>query len=327
MPAPLAGILARIGASLFGRAAVAQAGTRAGAGIAGAGASLAERASVLKKADTLMTRAAVASRVGKDPLDVSLGDRVAASESHILANRPPPGPVNAETVGLIEQGGGLAKAFKLVSVGGFALVFGFKKLLDAVDGLASGILERQRVLAPLSGQIANAFAKLELRTRIIQVDRAGAVGGSTALLADAIGDLREEIEPIRQDFTTLMNLLGVALAKSAQGLAFLAKWDPIMSGFSAWMKLFEGELDTTGGPEFFKFIQDIERGNFAANRRLPLGREQDITDQERADAQGRAGVMDDIAKQERKKAQDRRRRQAIAGDDPVRNEPPPAFLR
>jgi len=311
MPAPLAPILARIGAALFGRAAAAQAGTRAGAGIANAGASLAERASVLKKADTLMGRAAVASRLGKDPLDVGLKERVAASEQRIRANRPPAAPPG-KTEAFSQEGKTLATVFKRMSLGGFALVFGFKKLLDAVDGLATGILEKQRELAPFSGQIANAFAKLELRTRIIQVKKAEAVGGSTALLADAIGDLREEIAPIRQDFTTLMNLLAVALAKSAQGLAFLAKWDPIMSGFSAWMKLFEGKLSTEGGPEFFNFIAGIERGGFARDHKQPLRREQDVTDQEKQDAQARAGIATDQARKEREKAHNRRRAQRIA---------------
>jgi len=272
MPAPLAGILARIGASLFGRAAAAGAGTRAGAGVASAGASMAERVSVLKKADTLMTRAAVASRIGKDPLDVSVSDRVALSERVAAEGAT---QESREKEKATENTSQFGQAMKIATIGLIAFPIAFKKLLDAVDGITTGILEKQRELAPLSGQIASAFAKLELRTRTIQVERAGAVGGSTAMLADAIGDLRETIEPMRQTFVTLVNILATGTAKFAQLLVILAEYSPTFkAAVEIAKKIEESQRKEAAGP-FIENWNAMLRGNFAANHGLPLGREQD----------------------------------------------------
>lgn len=287
MPAPLVGIIARIGASLFGRAAAQQAGTKAAAGVAGAGASLAERATVLKKTNQLLSRGIVAERLGKDPLDVGLQQRVALSEKVASEEAAQKAKAEKEATANASQ---LGTALKVMLVGTIALPIAFKKLLDAVDGITSSILERQRELAPLSGRIADAFAKLELRTRVIQVERAGAVGGSTAALADAIGDLRETLEPLRQTFTTGVNVLGIIAAKIAQGIAILIEWSPAIKAAAAAAKAYEDSQNQIARGPFEENWRAMLRGNFAANHPLPIGRGQGVSDEERRDAEDRAGM-------------------------------------
>ena len=329
MPAPLAGILARIGAGLFGRAAATGAGTRAAGGVASAGASLAERATVLKKTDQLLSRARVAGITGINEGRVGARQQIELSErvaDEAIAER------NKAEKAAAKNAGQLGTALKAMTLGMVGAVVGLKKLGDAVDGITSSILERQRELAPLSGQIASAFARLELRTRVIQVERAGAIGGSTAVLADAIGDLRETLEPLRQTFATAVNVTATIGAKIAQGVAILVQWQPVIQLLGRAAGLYENLAGSQAGAPFVENFQAMLRGNFAANGGVPLGREQDVAAQDRRDAEDRAGIAregqrDDHAEQERKKAQDRRRRQAIADDDPVKNEPPPAFLR
>lgn len=329
MPAPLAGILARIGAGLFGRAAVGQAGTRAAGGVASAGASLAERATVLKKTDQLLSQARVAGITGVGEGRVGLRQQVELSER--VADEDAQQKARAEQAAT-KNAGQLGTALKAMTLGMVGAVIGLKKLGDAVDGITSSILERQRELAPLSGQIASAFARLELRTRVIQVERAGAIGGSTAVLADAIGDLRETLEPLRQTFATAVNVSATVAAKVTQGIAILVQWQPVIQLLGRAAGLYENLAGSQAGAPFVGNLQAMLRGGFAANGGVPLGREQDVAVGERRDAEIRAGIAregqrDDHAEQERKKAQDRRRRQAIADDDPGRLEPPRAFLR
>ncbi len=312
MPGPLAGIIARIGAGLFGRAAAQQAGTKAAAGVAGAGTSLAQRATVLKKADQLLSRGVAAQQLGKDPLDVGLKQRVGLSEKVAAETASQKAKADKEAA---ENSGQLGEAMKVMLVGLIALPIAFKKLLDAVDGITSSILERQRELAPLSGRIATAFAQLELRTRRLQVARAGAVGGSTAMLADAIGDLRESLEPLRETFITGVNVLGTIAAKMAQGLAILAQWSPSIKAVAKAAQLYEDAQNAMARGPFEENWKAMLRGNFAASHPLPLGRDQGVGNEERRDAEERAGLgeRENRDEQQDQAAENKRRLREIAG--------------
>ncbi len=311
MPGPLAGIIARIGAGLFGQAAAQQAGTKAAAGVAGVGANLSERATVLRKAGRLLSKAEVSNYTGKKAMRIGLEERIGVSEKVAAEDEKAATKVDKFVSAL----GTLSPI--VVSLAGAAL--GIAKLGDAVDGITTLILERQRELAPLSGQIATAFAKLELRTRVIQVERAGAVGGSTAVLADAIGDLRETLEPLRQTFTTGVNVMVTVLAKVAEGVAILVQLQPTIQLIAKVAGLYENFAGKDEGMPFKENLGAMLRGDRGPGAgKLPLGRDQGVSGEERRDAEERAGLgrrgqEKDQDEQQGQAAENKRRLREIAG--------------
>ena len=94
----------------------------------------------------------------------------------------------------------------------------------AISGAVDRMLEDRRELARYDGRSAGAFARLDVRKQMLDINSGQARGESTAELADAVGDLRSAIRPASDSLAIIAAKIGTFAAKLG---TFAAKIDPI----------------------------------------------------------------------------------------------------
>ena len=152
--------------------------------------------------------------------------------------------------------GGLMAALTRVSVS-MAL------LPRRLEMFGQSLLASQEPLRRFNGQIAAAFARLERTNLLIDRDTAGATSGTTTALADAIGSLSQELQPIKQTVITGVNTLGLIGVNIGRGVAFLIKMSPAVQGIIQIAQLLEkwfGAAPKAGPWE--DLLKDITDGKF-----------------------------------------------------------------
>ena len=105
-----------------------------------------------------------------------------------------------------------------VAKGGLALTV----LTLASGKLSTALLLSRQKFAQFDSRIAAVFARFELAEIRRTFATAQATSGSTEILGDAVNDLKDEFQPIRELGTNIANLGGTALAKLGQGITFIA---------------------------------------------------------------------------------------------------------
>lgn len=93
----------------------------------------------------------------------------------------------------------------------------------AIKGWGERILEQRRELSQYSGQSAHAFAKVDAREMLLNVRSGQARGESTANLAQAIGDIRDELRPIEDMMSVMTTKLSTMVVVGGTLLAKIAK--------------------------------------------------------------------------------------------------------
>lgn len=159
----------------------------------------------------------------------------------------------------------------VVAVASFTLAI--KQAIQAMEMWSSGILEDSRDLRKFSGAINRTFAKLERQEMLLDVRQAGATSGSASALGDAIGGLRESMQPFREAGATLKNTFGIVLARLAQLATIAIRFNPVISPFLRVLALWEKWLGSgKSQAEYAKFIDDIlKKGTGPGKVKPPLG--------------------------------------------------------
>jgi hypothetical protein len=236
----------------------------------------------------LMDRAAAATALGKDPLDVGMEQRVQASEAAEERDRVRELRQQQKRQGEDEKKASYFTWRRLTKLGlpAAAAGIGVKKLGDAANAISNRMLESQRELAPFSGRIATAFATLEMERRRRMLGRAEATGGSTMALADSINSLEARLEPLSRDLLIMKNFLGAKLADLTGAALKIAEMHPILRGIGAAARKWEQEQAKKAaelGIPFEEHIRALTGGDFGP----PKDAKQEQADEDRGFVEGR----------------------------------------
>ena len=147
------------------------------------------------------------------------------------------GGVIASTTGLSDgvdavskaMSGDLLGAIKSAATMNLKLAAAIVTLPMAIKAWSESLLESRREMAKYDGRSVAAFARLDVRKTMLDIGSSQARGESTASLADAVGDLRDELRPIEDGLANITNWVGVGVTRVAQGIAWLAKFHPLIA--------------------------------------------------------------------------------------------------
>lgn len=156
---------------------------------------------------------------------------------------------------LFSPGGQLAMA-------AVALPAALWKAAEAGERFAMNALEASRGLEKWSGGIAKAMANLRRQDMLLERSMGKATTGSTVALAKAIEGMRNELQPIRENFRTLLNLTATIVAQAVRGGALAAKIDPGLNTAMRALNLLERWLSRNQdkSPLFFDQIREMTPG-------------------------------------------------------------------
>lgn len=138
---------------------------------------------------------------------------------------------------------------------------GLYSITKSLELFVWGVSESNRSLSRWNGQIAASFAKLDIANMRREIETGEATSGSATAVNTAFNDLLQEMQPIRQDISTIVNSVGVVAAKIAQGAATVIKWHPMVMAISfAARKIEENtkKSDTTGTDPMTDFIKAFD---------------------------------------------------------------------
>lgn len=96
--------------------------------------------------------------------------------------------------------------------------------------LAEMLVEGQRSLVRFNGQIAVAYAQLERGDLLRQQASGGRTAGTTETLVGAVNDMKNELQPLKDLGTNILNVIGTGFAKLVAGIVAAAKWLPGIAG-------------------------------------------------------------------------------------------------
>lgn len=99
----------------------------------------------------------------------------------------------------------------------------------AIKAWSESLVESRREMSRFDGRSAGAFARLDARKTMLDIHSGQARGETTAGLANAVADLREEIRPIEDLLANMTNGIGTIATRFAQGLAVVTKMLPLVS--------------------------------------------------------------------------------------------------
>ena len=147
--------------------------------------------------------------------------------------------------------------------GGGVLKAGFAMLgtTIAADKISTALFKSRQGLAQFDAGIAAAFAKFEIRELQREIAQAQATSGSTEVLGEAVSDLKDEFQPVRELSTNIANLGGAALARLGQGLTFLMKKVFFLEEINEGIKDLVGQGDPTERPDIAAFNIWADRVN------------------------------------------------------------------
>lgn len=162
---------------------------------------------------------------------------------------------------LNKQTEGLGERFKKLGGGIFKTGFAMLSATIAADKISTALFKSRQGLAQFDAGIAGAFAKFELRELQREVAQAQATSGSTEVLGEAVSDLKDEFQPIRELGTNIANLGGAAIARLGQGLAFILKKIFFLEEINEGIKELVGQGDPSERPDIAAFNIFADRIN------------------------------------------------------------------
>lgn len=207
------------------------------------GMSWEQRYERLQKAGKLLEPSQVAKSIGTPaPTQNQITEK---SEEHEQA-------ANEKYNEAREKARGSAKATAFIGVNApIALALAFKKATDAATTYAEG----QVALARFNGQIAGAVAKFDLADMKRQRNFAGATSNSTRELIETFSKFKDDLQPIKQSVTTILNKAATLVIQAAQLYILTVPGSVLLLNRIA--KGIEGEKKLQGGTfgqGFAKFL-------------------------------------------------------------------------
>lgn len=113
------------------------------------------------------------------------------------------------------------------------------KLPDILRRFAESVNDANRNMGKFNPAIAQAFRRLDYGDIQREFHRGQATQGTTTELADAIGELRDEVAPLRESATTAMNVLGRAAVNVLGNLVAIAKNTAVLFGIKQFIDSYE----------------------------------------------------------------------------------------
>lgn len=139
------------------------------------------------------------------------------------------------------------------------------QLVDWGDALK----ESQRHLMAFNGQIAVALVESERRGIIRQIGEGRRTGASTAFLTESLNDLKDELQPIRDVATNVLNVFVGFAAKMVSIGTTLVKMVPLNAAIldiqEELARRAAGETETA----WFRFMDGVQKGGLGEFDRKP----------------------------------------------------------
>ncbi len=140
--------------------------------------------------------------------------------------------------GIKDASEGLAKLLKgdlLGAITSFGKALVKKTVLMAsvalgLEKFVGGLVESRRELARYNGAIAGAYGRLQHQDIRRNIHAANQAQGSTTTLVDSFNELKDAVQPLKEDIITVVNVVGIVAAKIGTVAAWLAKMNPIIQG-------------------------------------------------------------------------------------------------
>lgn len=104
----------------------------------------------------------------------------------------------------------------------------FSSAALGIQKFVSGLAESRRYLSQYNGAIASAYLKLDVQRRMLNIRTGQNTQGSTTGLVDALAELNEAVQPMKEDLMTVVNGLGIVAAKVGTLMATVSKYLPVM---------------------------------------------------------------------------------------------------
>jgi hypothetical protein len=208
---------------------------------------------------------------GGEALKGAMGERAGGKASEALGNiaggvKPLSGQ---EVIGKSLQYGpfaGPVMAFERLEKLGKGIV----GLPKAIEEWGEELKDSRKHLAEFNGAVAAAYAASEVRDVMRNIQSASATSGSTAAMVDAFDDLKDELQPIKNAATTVVNSIAATSARTAVCALQIAESATYMSASARAaidisnkiLEFFEGGEDKPmnhPGMEALAFIGNIKR--------------------------------------------------------------------
>ena len=154
-------------------------------------------------------------------------------------------------------------ALKRVALGLVSLTFGIPFLAEAMKRLGGRFLARSDELRIFSPTIANAFARMERQTAVLNLSQARGTSGTTRQLSGAYMRLRETTQPFRQAGANVFNKVLTGFLVTADfALKLWIRLHPLI------MKAIEKAAELEAGKEelrqsaYMEHLQKMASGDF-----------------------------------------------------------------
>jgi hypothetical protein len=147
--------------------------------------------------------------------------------------------------------------------------------------LTFGLSESNRDLSKWNGALAMSFAKMDIQQMRLDIRQAKATQGTAVGLNDALMEVKQEFQPIREDLGILINLVGISAAKllkaGIEGVKLMGANFPLLKELVDAAKAIEDGMkkDIQGGGPGAQVLAAVARGEFQeggggpAPRQLP----------------------------------------------------------
>lgn len=143
----------------------------------------------------------------------------------------------------------LAPLKKLAAIS-VAVPVAFGAILKGLKEFAGLVSESNRDLAKWNGGLAASFMSLDLKKQQLEINRAAETGGTAANLNAHLGKLLEELAPISNTFSSIVNLGATLGVEIARDMAAIVKYVSLFPGVAAIIKKIEDDLkQKNNGPD------------------------------------------------------------------------------
>jgi hypothetical protein len=153
------------------------------------------------------------------------------------------------------------------------------KMPWSLEKLGTSVLDASEKMREFSPSINTAFVRLEWLNRLQTAQNAQASAGSTTFLAEELGGLRKDLQPLEQTFTTALNTvaaLGIRLARFEVMLIRMMPMIQVMEILGRAAEKFLGQSGAGQDSQMVEFLRTLGLGKWGGpmnNRPNPYGDE------------------------------------------------------
>lgn len=272
MPAPLLAMLGRL--AVAGRGAVAaKAGASAASAQKGAAALDIGKGIVSKEQLANRVRLGIGTTSRRLQPGATTGrqvNRITEQAFQQSIQSRSAGEDQAKAQAQSQQAGGEAKEKGKSALGlgtvaavatlGATLPLAGMKIVDMFERLGTSILESSRQLERFHPQIHATYAQLERQQMVIRRETAGGTAGTQQFLGQALMDLRDNLQPMKEDLTILKNAGMAIILNGVNKLVEIANSAAGIFGIHDLIQSIEDlmpEKDRQGGMAFIQALREL----------------------------------------------------------------------